>query len=328
MTESAAPPARRDANEPPAAESATGVHARGLGFRYPGARRPALTGVDLEVRAGEVVGLLGPSGAGKSTLVKVLIGRLPGYTGSVMVLGKPPSVWGRDLYRHIGVSFELPNHFVRLSAAENLRFAASLYGRSGGDPPMRSTDEVLDAVGLLDSADEPVAAFSKGMRLRLNLARALLHRPRLLFLDEPTSGLDPATARRVQALVLRLRDEGATVVVTTHQMQLADAVCDRVGFVVDGALVAMDAPRALRLAHGVRELEVEVRRRGGELDRRRFPLAALGGDDLAGWIGDDPVETVHSREVTLDTVFVRVTGRVLTGTEGEGAPDGAPATDG
>jgi len=219
--------------------TAAALHVRELGFTYRGARAPALDRIDLDLPAGEVLGLLGPSGAGKSTLQRILTGLLPGYRGSAQVLGAEASAWGRALYERIGVAFETPISFGRLTLRENLRYFAGMYDRVTRDP-----DELLEAVGLLDDADTLGAHLSKGMGVRLNLARALLTDPELLFLDEPTSGLDPARAARVEEIIDRQRRRGGSVVVTTHDMVLAERACDRVGFIVDGRLVEVGRGRA------------------------------------------------------------------------------------
>jgi fluoroquinolone transport system ATP-binding protein len=149
------------------------------------------------------------------------------------------------------------------------------------------------------------------MRGRLTLARALLHRPELLFLDEPTAGLDPVTARMVRQVIRDARDHGATVFLTTHDMVTADELCDRVAFLVDGRIAALDAPRALRLSHGRRRLRVEALRDGSRISRE-FDMDGLAGNaEFLGLLRTADVETMHSLETTLEDVFVRVTGRAL-----------------
>lgn len=282
-----------------------------LSYAYPGAEDDTLVALDFTLEDGEILGFLGPSGAGKSTTQKILIGLLRGYRGRVEVMGREVSDWGPGYYEQVGVCFELPNHYRRLTARENLAHFAALYARETLAP-----DEVLDWVDLGAAADQPVSDFSKGMKVRLNLARSLIHRPRLLFLDEPTGGLDPVNARKVKALIRRLRAEGTTVLLTTHDMMVADQLCDRVAFIVDGSIATLDGPEALKRRYGKREVEVTFER-DGVVERERFPLDGLGADDgFAKLLRDVRVETLHSQETTLENVFIEVTGQRLTA-EGE-----------
>jgi fluoroquinolone transport system ATP-binding protein len=229
---------------PPA--NAPSIVARSLRFSYPGASRPAVQDVAFHVQRGEVFGFLGPSGAGKSTTQNILIGLLDGYLGAVEVLGREPRNWGRELYRRIGVAFESPNHYLRLSARENLALFAGLYGGRTQAP-----DVLLERVGLAEDAGRHVAEFSKGMRGRLTLARALLHRPELLFLDEPTAGLDPIGAAAFDALTLSLqRTLGLTVFLITHDLDTLYAICDRVAVLADRRVIAVGTiPELLALDH-------------------------------------------------------------------------------
>lgn len=275
-----------------------------LHYTYPGASRAAVRGMEFSVAEGEVFGFLGPSGAGKTTTQQILIGLIRRWRGSVRLFGTDRRAWGRELYDRIGVSFELPAGYTRLTVREDLQHFATLHGTRP-----RDLDELLSAVGLTAAADVPVGALSKGMRVRLNLARALLHQPRLLFLDEPTGGLDPVTARSIRELIARERDRGATVFLTTHDMETADMLCDRVAFVVDGHIVACDEPRALKLSHRARSLRVEYRVNGD----LRTQVFALGVPDqqLTALLSSPDVETVHTTEASLADVFADVTGRSL-----------------
>jgi fluoroquinolone transport system ATP-binding protein len=283
------------------------VSTAGLSFQYPGATGPAIHDVTFQVARGEIFGFLGPSGAGKSTTQNILIRLLDGYTGSVEVLGRDLRNWDSSYYRQIGVSFEAPNHYLKLSARENLSLFAGLYGGA-----TRDTDQLLDDVGLLADADKRVREFSKGMRGRLTLARALLHRPELLFLDEPTAGLDPVTARRVRHVIGKARDDGATIFLTTHDMTTADELCDRVAFLVDGRIAAVDVPRTLRLVHGRRVVRVEAVC-DGTRTTAEFNIAGLADNaDFLQMLRSDVVETIHTSETTLEDVFVVMTGRSLT----------------
>jgi fluoroquinolone transport system ATP-binding protein len=263
--------------------------------------------MDFSVGPGEIFGFLGPSGAGKSTTQKVLIGLLRGHQGQAFVWGKDPLDWGPDYYERIGVSFELPNHYQKLTGLENLRFFASLY-RSDTVDPMK----LLDAVGLADDANTRVGKYSKGMQMRLTFARSLINDPQVLFLDEPTSGMDPVNARIVRQMILALKARGRTVFLTTHDMTTANELCDRVAFVVDGKIVAMDTPAELKIARSQRLVRVEYRGPNGRLDSAEFPLDGLADDvTFHAVLRDKHVETIHSREASLEDVFVEVTGRRL-----------------
>lgn len=284
------------------------IRASNLSYRYPGTQTDMLKGIDFAIEDGEILGFLGPSGAGKSTTQNILIGLLSGYRGSIEVMGRELSDWGLDYYQHIGVSFELPNHYLKLTARENLSFFASLYAGE-----TRSPDEVLEMVGLTADADKRVSDYSKGMKIRLNVARALVHSPKLLFLDEPTSGLDPVNGRKIKDLVLDLRETGTTVFVTTHNMNLADELCDRVAFITDGVIEAIDSPQALKKAHGRRMLRVEYTNGAQAPEAAEFPLDGLGENDEFNALlkSGARLETVHSQETSLEKVFIDVTGREL-----------------
>ncbi|MFC4857775.1 ABC transporter ATP-binding protein [Actinophytocola glycyrrhizae] len=274
-----------------------------LRMRYRGAATPAVDGISFTVAEGEVFGFLGPNGAGKSTTQRILTGLLRGHEGRADVLGRPVARWGRNYYEHIGVGFELPAHFSRLTARENLAAFAAFY-RGPVDEP----DTLLDLVDLKAAADRLVGEFSKGMRMRLNLARALVNRPKVLFLDEPTSGMDPVHTTLVRDLIARRTGQGGTVFLTTHDMATAEQLCDRVAFVVDGRIAAVDTPRNFRLAHGKPCVVVEYRDEN-TLRHQEFPLAGIGADPaFAALLREHRVETIHTREAGLDDVFVAVTG--------------------
>lgn len=277
-----------------------------LTFRYPRAAEPAVKGMGFTVDAGEVFGFLGPSGAGKSTTQKILTGLLTGHGGRVGVWGRDPAAWGSGYYQRIGVSFELPNHYRKLTALENLRFFASLY-----DGPTEDPMTVLEWVDLAAHAGERVGRFSKGMQMRLVFARALLHRPELLFLDEPTSGMDPVNARRVKDIIRRARDEGRTVFLTTHDMATAEELCDRVAFVVDGRIAALDTPAEHRVSRSKRTVRVTYRAAAG-LQTAEFGLDGLADDPAFRALArEQHVEALHSQEASLEDVFIDVTGRPL-----------------
>ncbi len=278
-----------------------------LTFTYPGGRTQAIKGLDFEVKTGEVFGFLGPSGAGKSTTQKILIGLLKGYQGHVQVMGKELSTWGQDYYERIGVGFELPNHYLKLTALENLNYFRSLYSGKTED-----SLKLLEKVGLAEDAKTPVSQFSKGMKMRLNFARALVHNPTLLFLDEPTSGLDPVNGRIVKDMIREQQDKGTTIFLTTHDMMVADELSDRVAFIVDGEIKTMDAPKALKIRYGQRKVQVEYLNGGTELKAVDFPLDDLvKNTDFLDVLRQYRIETIHTQETSLENIFIQVTGREL-----------------
>lgn len=283
------------------------IEVRNLHYTYPGAKAETLHGLDFSIAKGEIFGFLGPSGAGKSTTQKILIGLLKGYQGNVTVFGREINDWGSDYYERIGVSFELPNHYLKLTGLENLNYFRSLYSGATRDPMA-----LLEQVGLKDAAETPVAAYSKGMKVRLNVARSLINKPEVIFLDEPTSGLDPVNARMIKDLVLQLRADGTTVFVTTHNMMVADELADRVAFIVDGQINLIDAPATLKKQHGRRSVAVEYVKGTGDTDCREFPITGLAdNNEFISTLRDYHIETIHTQETTLENIFIQVTGREL-----------------
>jgi len=282
------------------------ISVQDLTYTYRGGAAPAVTDLSFEVAPGEVFGFLGPSGAGKSTTQNILIGLLTGWQGSIDVLDKPLGSWGRDYYGRIGVSFELPNHYLKLTARENLTYFAAMY-----DGETAAPEEVMGLVGLGDDLDKRVSDYSKGMKNRLNLARSLLNHPSLWFLDEPTSGLDPVNAVHVRDLIKARQAQGVTTVITTHDMLIADALCDRVGFIVDGRLVECDAPASLKRRYGKREVAVSWGLEDAP-SSARFPMDGIGDEpEFLRILREEPLLSLHSQETTLEDVFVQVTGRRL-----------------
>ncbi len=278
-----------------------------LSYTYADSDQAAVRNISFDVQPGDVFGFLGPSGAGKSTTQKVLNGLLRGYEGRVQVMGRDLDTLGSDYYERIGVSFELPNHYSKLTARENLSYFASLYS-----VPTRDPLELLELVALEEDADTPVGQFSKGMKNRLSVARALLNNPDLIFMDEPTAGLDPVNARRIKALIQAQREAGKTIFLTTHDMAVADQLCDRVAFIIDGSLRGIESPRDFKLAYGVQTVRVEFGDHG-QTNMREFSLLDLGRDaDFLALIQSQPIQTIHSQEATLEDVFIKVTGRQLT----------------
>lgn len=295
-----------------------------LTFRYPAPRAtdrhslpPTLAGLSFSVDAGEIYGFLGPSGAGKSTTQKILYCLLGGYTGFVRVAGREIREWSTELYSRIGIGFETPNLYTRLTGRENLEFALALRGADhkrpfpGDTPPVDSTiEEAVHRLGLEEAIDTRVETWSKGMRMRLAFIRAIAHRPPLLFLDEPTSGLDPFWARRIKDWILEIRAQGTAVFLTTHAMELADELCDRVGFLVEGSLVVQDAPAELKRRYGRSGVTIQGLDHAGKPRTLDLEYDALRTQPVPGFAS---ITRVVNREVTLEQVFLTVTGRRLGG---------------
>jgi len=281
--------------------SPTAVEVNGLEKHYGEVR--AVDGITFSVAEGEVFGLLGHNGAGKTTTIRMLTGRARPNTGTATILGYDIVRDRARIKPIINAVFEDPNLYERLSGRDNLRLFAQLY-----EAPASRADELLETVGLTAAAKRKVKTYSSGMKQRLLVARALVNKPRVLFMDEPTRGLDPTSARELRALVSRLSDEGTTVFLTTHYMEEADELCDRVAFLSQGHIVAMDTPRELKLKQGQRRAIVLL------VDRTEHSVQLDDPADAAQldqWMRDGLVLTVHSQEGTLEDVFVALAGRAL-----------------
>lgn len=281
------------------------IKVNNLNFTYKKSSLPAVKNLNFEVNKGEIFGFLGPSGAGKSTSQKILIGLLSGYNGEITISGKGLKEWDHSYYDNIGVCFELPNHYLKLSAFENLQFFSTFY-----NVPTKNPMELLSMVGLESDADKRVEEFSKGMKMRLNFVRSLLHNPQILFLDEPTSGLDPVNARNIKDIITEQKKEGKTIFLTTHNMYDADELCDRVAFITEGEISVVDSPKNLKLQNGKRTVKVEY------LDKtpvqKEFEMDSIGNNnEFLDILKNNRLISIHSEEATLDDVFIKVTGKRL-----------------
>lgn len=282
------------------------IDIKDLRYTYPGNSDETIHRIDFRIEKGEIFGFLGPSGAGKSTTQKIIIGILKRYAGQVQVFGKELRNQNNDYYEKIGVAFEFPNLYLKLTALENLKFFRSLYSGET-EEPLR----LLEMVGLTDDANTRVSGFSKGMRMRLNFIRALLSKPELFLLDEPTAGLDPVNAKNIKNIILQKKSEGKTVFLTTHHMTVADEVCDRVAFIVDGRIRLIDSPRELKIRNGRKNLRVEYRE-NGSTTVMEFDLKKIGANaEFLKIIRTKEIETIHTQEATLEDIFIEVTGRSL-----------------
>lgn len=282
------------------------IEVNSLYHDYEGKGTKAVDGISFEIPDGAIFGFLGPSGAGKSTVQGIMTGLLKLQEGSVRYDGRDIGAMGREFFERIGVSFEHPNLYGKLSGYENLKYFAGLFKGPTEDPM-----ELLKLVGLADAAGRRAAAYSKGMKQRLVFARALINRPSILFLDEPTSGLDPSTSERIKSLILKKRDEGCTVFLTTHNMRDADRLCDTVAFLNAGKIVAMDAPRELKLKYGAQSIKVERRTDGRVEAETLFPAREADRARLSELVASGQAETIHSQEASLEEIFIRLTGRGL-----------------
>jgi ABC-2 type transport system ATP-binding protein len=212
----------------------------------------AVKAISFQVEQGEVFGFLGPNGAGKTTTIKMLTGQLRPTAGRARVMGYDVVEEREKLKMQIGVVFETQNLYERLSARDNMNFYARLYGVD-----KKRVAEVLEQVGLAERSKERVNKYSNGMKQRLLIARALLHQPQVLFMDEPTRGLDPAMARGIRNFIANLATQGVTIFLTTHYMEEADRLCNRVAILDEGYMVALDTPSALKTAQGIENVTLE-----------------------------------------------------------------------
>lgn len=263
----------------------------------------AVDDVSFTVGAGEIFGLLGHNGAGKTTTIRMLTGRTRPSKGQAHVAGYDIVSDFARIKPLINLVFEDQNLYERLTGRDNLRLFAELYGQSAS-----RADDLLKLVGLGEAARRRVKGYSSGMKQRLLVARALINDPQVLFLDEPTRGLDPASARELRQLITRMSAQGTTVLLTTHYMEEADELCQRVGFLSHGKIVALDTPRELKLLHGRRTATVLLASR----EERDIQLDSPGdAARLAEWMRNGEVLTVHSHEGTLADVFIALAGRPL-----------------
>lgn len=280
-------------------ESTAIIRVDDLHFTYKKGQGEILKGINVEIAKGEIFGFLGPSGAGKSTLQKVLLGLLKGYSGSSKVMGYETNKIKADFYNKIGVGFELPNLYEQLTLEENLKTFAGLYENPG------DIEALLEEVGLYPHRHKKVNEISKGMKMRLNFCRALVGQPELLFLDEPTSGLDPNNTKVIQDKILEYKAKGKTVVLTTHNMNFAEEICDRVAFVVAGQIKEIGQPEALRRKHGAYKVKVTL-----DKEEKLFEMEGLNQnkdfiDSLA------KCKSIDTVKPSLSEIFTQVTGKIL-----------------
>lgn len=271
--------------------------------------KQVLSGIDLDIRPGMIFGLLGPSGAGKTTLIKIITGQMGFDSGEVNVFGKAvKDLTGEDKKR-IGIMMDDHGVYDRLTVTDNLKIFCDIYG-----VPYSAASRVLKEVGLADSAKKPAMKLSKGMLARLKLARVFMVDPKIIFLDEPTSGLDPMTMKYIHKLIMDKRTSGATVFLTTHNMEEAATLCDEVALLNEGKIVERGAPDEIcrRYNH---QKKIDIHLTSGEdieLDHK-----ADSADMITRLLEQGMLETIHSSEPTLESVFLELTGRKLDQEEEE-----------
>lgn len=265
--------------------------------------KQALSGLSFSVREGEIFGFLGPSGAGKTTTIKLLTRQLKPDSGEIRLFGSEVSSLKQDVFDRIGVLSDNSGLYERLSVYDNLALFADLKGI-----PRDQISGALETVGLGGEEKKPAKSLSRGMKQRLMLLRAVLHKPALLFLDEPTASLDPGTTQQIHKLLRDLNAQGTTIFLTTHNMEEADRLCDRVAFLNHGQIVACDTPEALKLAHARDQLVA----RTGSGAVYEVAKSKQGLMELVEALGDDSLVTLHSQEPNLEEVFLELTGRDLS----------------
>jgi len=282
------------------------INIENLNFNYNKSNKHAIKNISFSIKKGEIFGFLGPNGAGKTTTQHLIIGLLKGYTGQIKILGKERKEWNNKFFEKIGVAFDFPNLYLKLTAEENLKLIASYYNNKPKD-----FNEFFDRVGLLANKDQKVESFSKGMKMRLNFIRSIMHNPDIIFFDEPTSGLDPVNAKIIKKIIIDMKAKGKTIFLTTHNMTVAEQVCDRVAFINEGEISTIDSPQNLMIKHGKAFVDITYRDNKKILSKT-LPLKGIGENlQFNKILKSKKILTIHSQEATLEDVFIKYTGRSL-----------------
>ena len=273
----------------------------GLGHSYQTKR--VLENLNLEIKKGEIFGLLGPSGAGKTTLIKILTGQLKPTEGTACLFGKNATqLTGAD-YQQIGIMMDCFGLYERMSCYENLKFYAQLYGVS-----KERILQVLEQVGLADAKKTLAMNLSKGMRNRLLMARAFLREPAIIFLDEPTSGLDPATTEEIHKMIYAEKKKGVTIFLTTHNMTEAEKLCDKISLLNEGHIVEYGKPEEICRRYNHQKKIMLHLKNGADVE---LPHDSSSAAQISDYLANAQIETIHSTEPSLESVFMELTGRVL-----------------
>jgi ABC-2 type transport system ATP-binding protein len=263
--------------------------------------------LSFSIEQGEFFGLLGPNGAGKTTTIRMMIGLLKPSEGEIWINNLNVLQRKKDVHADIGVVFELPNLYVRSSIKDNLKLFADLFA-----VPVSRIDEVLESLQLQERQGEKVGNLSKGWKQRVLIARALLHKPKVLFLDEPTSGLDPNTANLIRNYIKNLKQQGTTIVLTTHDMNEADELSDRVAIMYNGKLVGLDEPSKFKSKYGRKEIQIEYQQ-DGQVVKKNLPAdTEETAKEIDKLMTNGQIISLHTKEASLADVFAVLTGRVLS----------------
>ena len=258
-----------------------------------------LKDVSAVLRKGEILGFLGPSGAGKTTTINILTGQLLPTSGSAEVVG----IGCEKIYEQIGIVTDSSGIYERMSVYDNLKYFARLL-----NAPIENIDPLLKRIGLYEHRKKTAGKLSKGQTQRLVIARAVLHKPKVLFLDEPTSGLDPSTALEIHRMLLEMKEEGMAIFLTTHNMEEAAKLCDHVALLNEGVIVEYGTPEEICLKYN-KDKKYKVQLTDGS--RHILNQNSESAEKIMVWIQGDRIETIHSCEPTLESVFLEVTGREL-----------------
>ncbi|MCD6322209.1 MAG: ABC transporter ATP-binding protein [Clostridiales bacterium] len=282
------------------------ISVKNLSHMYSNNKKLAVNNISFEVAKGETFGFLGPSGAGKSTTQGILTGLLKQQSGEVSVAGYDTMKVDNKRFNKIGVSFEQSNVYGKLTAKENLEFYAKLF-----DVPTRDALELINLVGLEGKENDRAETFSKGMKHRLTFARSMINNPELWFLDEPTTGLDPTIAATIKDIIKGKTIEGTTAFLTTHNMYIADELCDRVAFIIDGEIVLVDTPKNLKLQYGQKLVDIEYINEGMVVKETLKTIDEQDRLRIGEIVNKYEIQTMHTKEATLEEIFIKVTGRRL-----------------